>query len=212
MKKTSIIFLLCLFAFNPLVLFADESKVNSDLEIQIEIDSYEQAHNLTARSGVGVKYFKVINNSNNSLVLQNVETKSDFDNKQGYKHIRTGYFDVITDDIFFPLLLPMLPYDMVFTPCSNLYKRQQLMSIYKYQKGKYKLKPHKSITIAIVPKNWKDGQDDELSISYKKTESSSEIEIFKYQFKYLEEIYMYRKPKVRTYPCEKDCKKDAKTN
>lgn len=210
MKSVLIIFLFCLFAFNPSMLFADESNTNSDLVVQKETDSYEQAHTIIAHSGVGVKYFKIINNSNNSLILQNVETKSEIDNKQGYEYIRTGFNSVFDDIIiggfFFPFWL-RIPYDMVVYPCLDLYKRHQLMSIYKYKKGKYKLKPHKSITIAIVPKNWKDGQDDELTISYKKTESSLEIEIFKYQFKYPEKIYMYNKPRVRTYSCEKDCTK-----
>lgn len=201
MKKIWIILLLCLFVFNPLILFAGESNPNSDLVVQKEIDSYEQARTISAHSAVYVKYFKIINNSNNSLLLQNVEIKSEIDNKQGYKYICTGW-DGVFDDIiiggyFFPFWL-RIPYDMVVDPCSDLYKRHQLMSIYKYQKGKYKLKPHESITIAIVPKNWKDGQDDELTISYKKSKSSSEIEIFKYQFKYSEKKYTPYKLPVQT--------------
>lgn len=207
MKKTSIIFLLCLFAFNPLVLFADESKVNSDLAVQVETDSFDTAPTFISHPVVYMKSFKVINKNNNALIIQKVETKSGFDNKKGYKDLRTPYLDIIADDIFFPLFLPKLPFDLVITPCSNLYKLQQLMSINKYQRGKYKLKPHKSINIVIAPVGWNCGQSDELTISYKKSKSSSEIETFKYQFKYSEQKHMNYKSVVRTSPSEKDCTK-----
>lgn len=216
MKKIFIIFLLCLFAFNPLILFADESNTNIDLEVQKEIDSWEQANDIGAHSAIYVKYFKIINNSNNSLIFQKVETKSGFDNKKGYDYISTGYLRVLDDIVFGGFFFPFwlrIPYDMVVDPCLDLYKRQQLMSIYKYQKGKYKLKPHKSITIVIVPINWQDGQGDELTIYYKKSKSSPEIKTFKYQFKYSKQKYNANyMPIVRTCPYEKDCTKNKKTN
>lgn len=189
MKKILFCIFLFIFLFNPLALCANEISNSNGLIVKDEIDYIDRNNSsIISYPDVYLKSFKLMNNGNQPLIIQKIETVSGFNNQKGYKNLRIRYSDVVLDSIILSLILfPFLlriPYYLVIAPVNNLNQRNKLMSIKKFQTGKYKLKPNKSIMITIVPTTWKSGGSDELVIYYKTSKNSSEISTFRYPFKY----------------------------
>lgn len=197
-KKILIVLLFLIMIFNSSSLYANEIIINNSLEVQSQKDYFDRYVSIAPSSSVYIKSFKLTNISETPIIIHKIETTSGFDNKKGYKELRTPYSSVFMDDLaisafFYPYIL-RLPFDIIITPTRNFINKSKLMSIKKYETGKYKLKPHKSIVLVVVPQKWQPSFNDELTIQYKTIDKASKIYTFNYQFTYPDKI-QYRMKK-----------------
>ena len=191
MKKMLVIIFILVIGTNPLLVLAKED-INSDFLVK-EKDSIESIKYLTFidsfASSQYIKTFKITNKTKNTLIINRIETKEGYDNEKAYKNLRTPYSQFIFESFIVCTLglgIPIIIYGLEapFIPLNNLAIREELLSHKKFQRGTYKLRSNKSIILIIAPKKWNPELEDELIMYYKKLRPSSEVETFRYQFKY----------------------------